>query len=54
MNDLNWIVYETGTGIDSKAFAEEGQKVDLDIPRINVWNLNDTGCPNKHRNLVTN
>ncbi len=35
-----WVVYRTGTGIESKTFAQtlmgEVQMVDLDIPRIYV------------------
>ena len=40
-------VYEIGTGIESEAFVltpsimEEGQTVDLDVPRIYIWNFND-------------
>ena len=40
-------VYEIGTGIESEAFVltqsllEDGQTVDLDVPRIYIWNFND-------------
>ena len=40
-------VYEIGAGIESEAFVltpsllEEGQTVDLDVPRIYIWNFND-------------
>ena len=45
MNDQKGTFCEIG--IESKAFVliqfllDEGQTVDLDVPRICVWNLND-------------
>ena len=45
MNNQKGTVYEIGTEIESKAFALtlSGREatVDLDVPRIYIWSLND-------------